>query len=128
MSGNLLTTKIMKIATIQKVESIEQIDSMNASDITLANGDKAIDFGSKLKIGDLCVHIDAKKILEGRSSRIDFPNFVVPLSVLEGSDEMKIGISKQPWGDQLQLGPYDDALVIEEGADVTQYFGLDSIQ
>jgi hypothetical protein len=28
---------------------------------------------------------------------------------------MKIGISKQPWGDQLQLGPYDDAIVIEEG-------------
>jgi RNA ligase (TIGR02306 family) len=34
---------------------------------------------------------------------------------------MKIGISKQPWGDQLQLGPYDDAIVIEEGADVTAY-------
>jgi RNA ligase (TIGR02306 family) len=34
---------------------------------------------------------------------------------------MKIGISKQPWGDQLQLGPYDDAIVIEEGADVTEY-------
>jgi RNA ligase (TIGR02306 family) len=34
---------------------------------------------------------------------------------------MKIGISKQPWGDQLQLGPYDNAIVIEEGADVTEY-------
>jgi RNA ligase (TIGR02306 family) len=45
----------------------------------------------------------------------------LPLTILEKDDEMKIGISKQPWGDQLQLGPYDDAIVIEEGTDVTEY-------
>jgi hypothetical protein len=117
----------MKIATIQRVESIEKIDSMNASGVTLANGDRAIDFGSKLKIGELCVHICSKKILEGRGGQIDFPNFVVPISVLEGPEEMKIGISHQPWGDQLQLGPYDNALVIEEGVDVTHELGLSKI-
>jgi hypothetical protein len=117
----------MKIATIQKVAAIEKIDSMNAADVTLANGDRAIDFGAKLKIGELCVHINAKRILEGRSNRVDFPNFVVPISVLEGPDEMKIGISQQPWGDQLQLGPYDNAVVIEEGTDVTHELGLSNL-
>jgi RNA ligase (TIGR02306 family) len=49
---------------------------------------------------------------------------ILPLSVLEGEDEMKIGVSSQPHGDQLQLGPYDDALVIEEGIDVTEVLGI----
>ena len=49
---------------------------------------------------------------------------VMPISVLEGQDEMKIGVSEQPWGPQLQLGPYDDALVIEEGVDVTERLGI----
>lgn len=52
---------------------------------------------------------------------------LLPLSILESKDdesEMKIGISEQPWGDQLQLGPYDDAIVIEEGSDVTDYLGV----
>jgi RNA ligase (TIGR02306 family) len=49
---------------------------------------------------------------------------IIPLNVLEGSEEMKIGVSKQPWGDQLQLGPYDDALVIEEGVDVSEMLGI----
>ena len=117
----------MKIATIQRVVKTEEIDSVKSSNVTLADGRDAIDFGSKLKVGDLCVHIDSKVILEGTPNQIDFPNFVVPLSVLEGPDEMKIGLSQQPWGDQLQLGPYDDALVIEEGADVTSHLGLGKI-
>ncbi len=49
---------------------------------------------------------------------------ILPLHVLEDGDEMKIGTSKQPWGDQLQLGPYDNALVIEEGTDVTEILGV----
>jgi len=48
---------------------------------------------------------------------------VLPLTVLNAKNpedyEMVVGNSKQPWGYQLQLGPYDDALVIEEGTDVT---------
>lgn len=118
----------MKIATIQRVSNIEPIASIQAANVTLTDGRTAIDFGSKLSVGDLCIHVNSKKILANRASRLDFPDFVVPLSVLEGPEEMKIGISHQPWGDQIQLGPYDDALVIEEGVDVTQYFGLNLAQ
>lgn len=112
------------IATIQRIKSVEKIDSIRATNVTLSNGRTAIDFSSKLKVDDLCVHIDSKKILEGQSGQIDFPEFVVPISVLEGPEEMKIGLSQQPWGEQLQLGPYDNALVIEEGVDVTAELGL----
>lgn len=114
----------MRIATIQRVISLEPIESIRAANVTLKNGKSAIDFGSKLKVDDLCVHVDFKQILVGREDGLDFPDFVLPLSVLEGPDEMKVGISKQPWGDQLQLGPYDNALVIEEGVDVTCEIGL----
>lgn len=47
--------------------------------------------------------------------------FVLPIKALETGEEMMIGISEQPWGKQLQLGPYDDAIPIQEGMDVTDY-------
>jgi hypothetical protein len=40
---------------------------------------------------------------------------------LETGEEMVIGISEQPWGEQLQLGPYDDAILIQDGEDVSEY-------
>jgi hypothetical protein len=47
--------------------------------------------------------------------------FVLPINVLETGEEMVIGISEQPWGEQLQLGPYDDAILIQDGEDVSEY-------
>jgi len=47
--------------------------------------------------------------------------FVLPINVLETGKEMVIGISEQPWGEQLQLGPYDDAILIQDGEDVSEY-------
>ena len=47
--------------------------------------------------------------------------FVLPINVLETGEEMVIGISEQPWGKQLQLGPYDDAILIQDGEDVSEY-------
>jgi len=47
--------------------------------------------------------------------------FVLPINVLETDEEMVIGISEQPWGEQLQLGPYDDAILIQDGEDVSEY-------
>jgi hypothetical protein len=47
--------------------------------------------------------------------------FVLPIQVLETGEEMIIGISEQPWGKQLQLGPYDDAILIQDGEDVSDY-------
>jgi RNA ligase (TIGR02306 family) len=53
---------------------------------------------------------------------------ILPLSTLNSKNqeepEMVIGVSQQPWGDQLQLGPYDDALVIKEETDVTSVLGI----
>jgi len=53
---------------------------------------------------------------------------ILPLSTFNSKNpeepEMVIGVSQQPWGDQLQLGPYDDALVIEEETDVTSALGI----
>ena len=38
--------------------------------------------------------------------------------------EMVVGLSLQPWGEQFQLGPYDNALVLEPGVDVTNLLGI----
>lgn len=46
--------------------------------------------------------------------------FVLPIKALVTGDEMVIGTSQQPWGSQLQLGPYDDAILIQDGEDVTK--------
>ena len=49
--------------------------------------------------------------------------FVLPIQVLETGEEMVIGISEQPWGKQLQLGPYDDAILIQDGEDAQHRHG-----
>jgi hypothetical protein len=46
--------------------------------------------------------------------------FVLPVKSLETGGDMVIGTSQQPWGTQLQLGPYDDAILIQDGEDVTE--------
>lgn len=66
------------------------------------------------KADELCIVI-IKEINGSTSVNLE------PLSILDGPNEMVVGISQQPWGNQLQLGPYDNALVIEEGIDVTSY-------
>jgi len=77
----------------------------------------------KLSDGSEGFHLKTIK-LRGQISQ----GLILPLSTLNSKNqedsEMTIGISQQPWGDQLQLGPYDDALVIEEGVDVTSILGI----
>ena len=46
------------------------------------------------------------------------------LDTLSEYEEMKVGFSEQPWGKQLQYGPYDDAEVLEVGADLTEAMGI----
>jgi RNA ligase (TIGR02306 family) len=139
-----------KLASIQRIDKVLPIDGADAIEIVMVNAWKVVSKKGEFKEGDLCVYFEIdsflpvekefeflrkssyKKIgdLEGfRLRTIKLKGQVsqglcLPLSVLEKEDEMKIGISKQPWGDQLQLGPYDDAIVIEEGADVTAYMGV----
>jgi hypothetical protein len=136
-----------KLASIQRIGKVLPIEGADAIEIVTVNSWKVVSKKGEFKEGDLCVYFEIdsflpmekdfeflrkssyKKMgdLEGfRLKTIKLRGQVsqglcLPLSILEKEDEMKIGISKQPWGDQLQLGPYDDAIVIEEGADVTEY-------
>jgi RNA ligase (TIGR02306 family) len=141
-----------KLATIQRIREIRPIDGADAIELAIINNWQVVvakNVGHK--VGDWIVYceIDSflpireefeflrkssyKKMVDGsegfRLKTIKLrgqisQGLVLPISVLEGQDEMKIGISKQPHGDQLQLGPYDDALVIEEGVDVTGLLGI----
>jgi len=136
-----------KLASIQKIREILPIEGADAIELAVVNSWKVVTKKGEFEPGDLCVYFEIdsflpmekdfeflrkssyKKMgdLEGfRLKTIRLRGQVsqglcLPLSILEKDDEMKIGISKQPWGDQLQLGPYDDAIVIEEGTDVTEY-------
>jgi RNA ligase (TIGR02306 family) len=51
---------------------------------------------------------------------------ILPLSILNSKTdpEMVVGISKQPWGEQFQLGPYDNALLLEPGVEVSNLLGI----
>ena len=136
-----------KLASIQRIGSVLPIMGADAIEMVTINSWRVVTKKGEFKEGDLCVYFEIDSFLpmekdfeflrkssyrkmgdlEGfRLRTIKLKGQVsqglcLPLSVLEKQDEMKIGISKQPWGDQLQLGPYDDAIVIEEGADVTDY-------
>lgn len=140
-----------KLASIRKINNIQPIEGADKIELVTVDGWKVVvakDVGHK--IGDLVIYCEIDSFLPVRPEfeflrkssykkmgdqegfrlktsklRGQISNgLILPLSVLEGDDEMKIGISKQPWGDQLQLGPYDNALVIEVGTDVTEHLGI----
>ena len=140
-----------KLATIQKIRDIRPIDGADAIELAIINNWQVVvakNVGHK--IGDWVVYCEIDSFLPIREEfeflrKSSFKKMgdqegfrlktirlrgqlsqglVLPISVLEGPDEMKIGISKQPWGDQLQLGPYDNALVIEEDVDVSEKLGI----
>ena len=131
-----------KLATIQRIREIRPIEGADAIELAIINNWQVVvakNVGHK--VGDWVVYCEIDSFLPVREEfeflrKSSFKKMgdqegfrlktirlrgqisqglVLPISVLEGPDEMKIGISKQPWGDQLQLGPYDNALVIEEG-------------
>jgi len=141
-----------KLATIRKISDIRPIEGADNIELAIVNGWNVVvakDVGHS--IGDLVVYceIDSflpikpefeflrktsyKKMGEEEGFRLKTiklrgqvsQGLILPISVLEGEDEeMKIGISKQLWGDQLQLGPYDDATLIEVGVDVSNILGI----
>jgi RNA ligase (TIGR02306 family) len=140
-----------KLASIQKIREIKPIEGADVIELAIVNNWQVVvakNVGHK--VGDFVVYceIDSflpireefeflrktsyKKMADQEGFRLKTiklrgeisQGLLMPISILEGPDEMKIGISKQPWGDQLQLGPYDDALVIEEGVDVTDLLGI----
>lgn len=143
--------KERKLASIRKISNIEPIEGADKIELVTVDGWKVVvakDVGHK--VGDFVIYCEIDSFLPVREEfeflrKSSFKKMgdqegfrlktvklrgqisqglILPLSVLEGEGEMKIGISKQPWGDQLQLGPYDNALVIEEGVDVTEMLGI----
>jgi RNA ligase (TIGR02306 family) len=135
-----------KLASIQRVASIRPIEGADAIEVVRINNWDVVSKKGEYKPGDLCVYFEIDSFLPIReefeflrkSSFKKMANqegfrlktirlrgqvsqgLVVPLSILEGPDEYKIGMSE----DRLQVGPYDNALVIEEGADVTEYLNV----
>lgn len=143
--------KLRKLASIQKIIDVRPIADADMIEVVQVNNWNIVSKKGEFKIGDLCVYceIDSflpireefeflrkssyKKMADGtegfRLKTIRLrgqisQGLVLPLSSLEGMDEMKLGISQQPTGDRLQIGPYDDALVIKEGVDVTEYLNI----
>jgi len=139
-----------KLASIQKIGKVLPIEGADAIEMVMVNSWKVVSKKDEFKEGDYCVYFEIDSFLPIREEfeflrkssyrkMGDLEGFrlktiklrgqvsqglCLPISILEGDGEMKIGISKQPWGDQLQLGPYDDALVIQEGVDVTEHLGV----
>jgi RNA ligase (TIGR02306 family) len=136
-----------KLASIKKIDKITKHPNADSLEICHVGGWRVITKIGEYTEGDLAVYFEVDSFLpleedfeflrkSSYKKMGDIEGFrlktiklrqelsqglLLPLSILEKGDEMKIGISKQPWGDQLQLGPYDDAIVIEEGTDVTEY-------
>lgn len=139
-----------KLASIRRIDKIMEHPNADSLEICHVGGWRVITRIGEYNEGDLAIYCEVDSFLPVRDDfeflrkssyrkMGDIEGFrlktiklrqelsqglLLPLSVLEGDGEMKIGISKQPWGDQLQLGPYDDALVIQEGVDVTEHLGV----
>lgn len=141
-----------KLASIRRIKDINPIVGADKIELCTVDGWKVVVAKDvNHKIGDLVIYCEVdsflpireefeflrkssyKKMADGsegfrlRTIRLKgqiSQGLILPLTILEGDGEMKIGVSSQPWGDQLQLGPYDNALVLEEGVDVTELLGI----
>ena len=108
-------------ATIQTVKSVRSVPQAEELEIVEVLNRAVVVRAGTYQVGDFCIAVEAPNTQE---KFFPISVRVMPLQEIEGPDEMKVGLSKQPWGDQLQLGPYDNAVVIEEGTDVTHLLQL----
>ena len=142
-----------KLATVRKITDLKQIDGADNIELAIVDGWQVVVAKNvQHKIGDFVVYceIDSflpikeefeflrktsyKKMGELEGFRLKTirlrqqlsQGLILPISVLNSkfNPDMVVDISKQPWGDQLQVGPYDDALVVEVGMDVTELLGI----
>jgi RNA ligase (TIGR02306 family) len=139
-----------KLASIRRIKEILPIEGADAIEVAVVDGWKVVTKKGEYKSGDLCIYCEIDSFLPIREEfeflrKSSFKKMgdqegfrlktirlrgqvsqglLLPLSVLEDADEMKIGYSQQPWGMQLQLGPYDDAILIEEGTDVSNHLEI----
>lgn len=141
------------LATVRKITDLKQIDGADNIELAIVDGWQVVVAKNvQHKIGDFVVYceIDSflpikeefeflrkssyKKMGELEGFRLRTAKMmkqlsqglILPISVLNSkfNPDMVVDISKQPWGDQLQVGPYDDALVVEVGTDVTELLGI----
>ena len=142
-----------KLATVRKISDLKQIDGADNIELAIVDGWQVV-VGKDVqhKVGDFVVYceIDSflpikeefeflrkssyKKMGEVEGFRLKTirlmqqlsQGLILPISVLNSkfNPEMVVGTSKQPWGEQMQVGPYDDALVVEVGTDVTELLGI----
>ena len=142
-----------KLASVRKITDLKQIDGADNIELAIVDGWQVVVAKNvQHKIGDFVVYceIDSflpikedfeflrktsyKKMGELEGFRLKTirlrqqlsQGLILPISVLNSkfNPDMVVDISKQPWGDQLQIGPYDDALVVEVGMDVTELLGI----
>jgi len=143
-----------KMATIQKIRNLKPIEGADRIEVaTVNNWDVVVAKDVGHKIGDFVIYceIDSflpikpefeflrktsyKKMGEDDGFRLKTirmrgqlsQGLLLPITVLNDIDpheEMTVGISHQPHGDVLQYGPYDDALIITEGVDVSDLLGI----
>ena len=103
-------------ATVQRIKDVRSVPQAEELEIVEVLNRIVVVKAGAYQVGDLCIAVETPNSQE---KYYPVGVRVMPISEIEGPEEMKVGLSQQPWGDQLQLGPYDNALVIEEGTDVT---------
>jgi RNA ligase (TIGR02306 family) len=141
-----------KLASIRKISDIQPIEGADLIELAIVDGWKVV-VGKEVghKIGDFVIYCEVDSFLPIREEfeflrkssyrkMIDQEGFrlktiklrgqvsqglIIPLSILEGEEEdEKLGYLETTEGRIYQLGPYEWALVIEEGADVTNMLGI----
>lgn len=141
-----------KLASIRKISDIQPIEGADLIELAIVDGWKVV-VGKEVghKVGDFVIYCEVDSFLPIREEfeflrkssyrkMIDQEGFrlrtiklrgcvsqglIIPLSILEGEEEdEKLGYLQTPDGPIYQLGPYDGALVIEEGVDVTNILGV----
>ena len=141
-----------KLASIRKIGDIQHIEGADLIELAIVDGWKVV-VGKEVghKVDDFVIYCEVDSFLPIREEfeflrkssyrkLIDQEGFrlrtiklrgcvsqglIIPLSILEGEGEdEKLGYLQTPDGPIYQLGPYDGALVIEEGADVTNILGV----
>lgn len=141
-----------KLASIRKISDLQPIEGADLIELAIVDGWKVVvakEVGHK--VGDFVIYCEVDSFLPIREEfeflrkssyrkMIDQEGFrlktiklrgcvsqglIIPLSILEGDGEdEKLGHLQTPDGPIYQLGPYEGALVIEEGADVTHLLGI----
>lgn len=143
-----------KLVTIEKVKEIRPIEGADNIECAIVRNWPVVVKKGEYKVGNWCIYyeIDSflpihddyeflrkgcyKKFTDGtegfRLKTIKLrgqisQGLLMPITMLNeiyAEPEMVIGISSETGGKVYQLGPYEDALRIEEGVDITELMGV----